>query len=259
MRSHWEITRSVWHAMFMREAIARITGDRFGWFWMLAEPVAYVVIMVFVKELLSFFSMIGGVGWVPWLVVGIVAFFLFREGVLRSLGAVEANRALFAYRQVKPVDPILVRNALEGILKTIVMLILVAGVALLGYDILPFDPLGAMFIWVSLWLLGLGAGLVISVVATLIPDLARVVRMMMLPIFFLSGAIIPLQTLPHEVQRYILYNPVVHAVEGLRLSFFHGYKTLNGVDLTYLWLWSLALIALGLALHLRFAMRLKAI
>ncbi|ACL72392.1 ABC 2 transport system integral membrane protein [Thioalkalivibrio sulfidiphilus HL-EbGr7] len=258
MRTHWEVTRSVWHATFMREALARTTGDRFAWFWMLAEPIAFVVIMVLVRELLGRLRLIMGAEWIPWLVVGLVAFFLFREGVLRSMGAVEANRGLFAYRQVKPVDPVLVRNVLEGLLKTLVLFILIAGVALLGYDILPSDPLGAMFVWISIWLLGLGAGLVVSVVGALVPEVGRLVRMMMLPMFLLSGVIIPLQTLPHQVQVYVIYNPVVHGLESLRLSFFEGYKSLPGIDLTYLWLWSLSMIALGLALHLRFDMRLKA-
>ena len=259
MRTSWEVTRSVWHAMFMREALARTAGDRFAWFWMLAEPVAFVVIMVLVRELLGRLRLIVGAEWIPWLVLGLVAFFMFREGVLRSLGAVEANRGLFAYRQVKPVDPVLVRNVLEGLLKTLVLLILITGVALLGYDILPFDPLGAMFIWLSIWLLGMGAGLVVSVAGAMVPEVERVVRMMMLPMLLLSGVIIPLQTLPYRVQQYLLYNPVAHGLESLRLSFFEHYQSVQGVDMTYLWFWALAMIALGLALHLRFDMRLKAL
>lgn len=258
MRTSWQVTRSVWHAMFMREALARTTRDRFAWFWMLAEPIAFVVIMVLVRELLGRIRLIVGAEWIPWLVVGLVAFFLFREAVLRSLGAIEANRGLFAYRQVKPVDPVLVRNVLEGLLKTVVLFILIAGVALLGYDILPFDPLGAMFVWLSIWLLGFGAGLVVSVAGALVPEVERVVRMMMLPMLLLSGVIIPLQTMPYQVQQYLLYNPVAHGLESLRLSFFEYYHPVQGVDLGYLWFWALAMIALGLAMHLRFDMRLKA-
>ncbi len=258
MRTSWQVTRSVWHAMFMREAVARTSGDRFAWFWMIAEPVAFVVIMVLVRELLGRLRLIVGAEWIPWLVLGLVGFFLFREGVLRSLNAVASNRGLFAYRQVHPVDPVLVRNVLEGLLKTLVLFILIAGVALLGYDILPFDPLGAMFVWLSIWLLGLGGGLVVSVAGALVPELGRVVRMMMLPMLLLSGVLIPLQTLPYRVQQYLLYNPVVHGLESLRLSFFEHYKPVQGIDLAYLWLWALSMMALGLALHLRFGMRLKA-
>ncbi|RFA28026.1 ABC transporter permease [Alkalilimnicola ehrlichii] len=244
--------------MFMREALARTMAGRFAWFWMIAEPVAFVVIMIGVREVLGRVRFVIGADFVPWLIVGLLGFFLFREGLLRSIGAVDANKGLFAYRQVKPVDPVIARNVVEGILKTVVFMVLIAGASLLGYEILPADPLAAMFIWFSIWVLGLGAGLVASVVAPLVPEIGRVLRMLILPLFLLSGVIIPLHALPHSIQHYLLYNPVVHALEALRLSFFSGYKSLAGVDMLYLWWWALAMVALGLALHLRFTMRVKA-
>jgi capsular polysaccharide transport system permease protein len=258
MRSHWEVTASVWRAMFMREVLARTTANRFAWFWMLAEPVAFVVVMVAVREFVGRVRFTVGAQWVPWLIVGLVAFFLFREGVLRSIGAVDANQGLFAYRQVKPVDPVLVRNVLEGLLKTVVFLLLIAGAVLLGHHVIPIDPLGVVLVWFSIWLLGLGVGLVVSVASTMVPEVGNVVRIVMLPLFLLSGAIIPLQMLPFQVQEYMLYNPVLHGIEALRLSFFEGYRSLNGIDLQYLWFWALITLALGLSLHLKFATRLKA-
>ncbi|EAR21666.1 ABC transporter permease [Nitrococcus mobilis] len=258
MRSSWLVTWSVWHALFMREALARTMANRFAWFWMFAEPVAFVVIMIAVRELLGRVRFATGAEFIPWLIVGLTGFFLFREGVLRSIGAVDANQGLFAYRQVKPVDPVLVRNTLEGILKTLVLVILIVGASLLGHDILPADPLGAILAWASLWLLGMGGGLIVAVGATLVPEFGVVTKLTMLPMFLLSGAMIPLHALPHDIQQYLLYNPVLHAVECLRLSFFAGYRSLAGVNLMYVWCWALPMIALGLALHIRFAMRLKA-
>lgn len=258
MRSSWQVTWGVWHALFMREALARITANRFAWFWMLAEPIAFVVIMIAVRELLGRVRLVIGAEFIPWLIVGLMSFFLFREGLVRSVGAVGANQGLFAYRQVLPVDPVLVRNVLEGLLKTVVFVILIAGASLLGHDIVPVDPLGAMFAWLSIWLLGMGAGLVASAGTALAPELGRILRLITLPMTILSGAMLPLQTLPHHVQQYFLLNPVLHGIESIRLSFFEGYKSLNGVSLLYLWYWVLPMIALGLALHIRFAMRLKA-
>ncbi|MFP4081078.1 MAG: ABC transporter permease, partial [Ectothiorhodospira sp.] len=60
------------------------------------------------------------------------------------------------------------------------------------------------------------------------------------------------------VQEYVLYNPILHGLEILRLAFFEGYKAVNGVSLAYLWYWVIGATTLGLALHLRFAQRLKA-
>ncbi len=258
MRTPWQITLSVWHALFLREAVGRLSGARFAWFWMLLEPIAHVVVMVLIRELLGRMRFIINADFVPWLLVGITAFILFREGVTRAMGAIEANKGLFSYRQVKPVDPVLVRAVLEGLLKSVVFILLIAGAMLLGFEILPFDPLGAIGIWFSVWLLGVSLGLVVSVLASLVEEVGRVVRLMMFPLYFLSGVMFPLQVMPHSIQQYLLYNPVAHGIESLRLRFFEGYHTINGIDLLYMYYWIFAATALGLALHIKFSLRLRA-
>lgn len=259
MRSPWQVTKSVWYALFMREALARIMGDRLGAFWMLAEPIAFLMMWVAIRYFVLGRSRdVIGADYIPWLLVGMVGFFVFRAGLKRTMGAVAANQGLFAYRQVKPIDPVLVRAGLEGLLQTIIFIILLTGAALLDYPIVPADPLSAIFFWVSLWLLGLGAGLVVSVMVSLFPESEQVVSIMMFPMFILSGVILPVQNLPFWLQEILLYNPVLHGLELLRSSFFATYKSLSGVDWVYLWLWTLSLIAWGLALHVRYASHLKA-
>jgi capsular polysaccharide transport system permease protein len=174
------------------------------------------------------------------------------------LNGVDSNRALFAYRQVKPVDPVLARVLVEGMLKTMLFILLLAGAWLLGYEILPCDPLGAIFVWVSIWLLGIGVGLVASVGAALAEEVGKMVRIILFPLYFLSGVIIPLQAKPQYVQEMLLYNPVVHGLELLRGSFFEGYHKLAGVDLLYLYYWIFGSFALGLILHVKFSERLRA-
>lgn len=258
MRSPLQVTWSVWRALFLREAVARTSGDRFAWFWMLAEPILFVGVMIWIRDLLGRIRLIVGAEFVPWLLVGLTAFFLFREGMLRSMNAIDANKALFAYRQVHPVDPVLVRNAVEGVLKTIVFIILLTGAGFLGYEVIPDSALWALLAWFSLWCLGMGAGLVTSVLNSLVPETGIIIRVLTLPLLLLSGVIIPLQALPHNVQEYLIYNPILHGLEMLRLGFFEGYKVVSGTNLTYLWYWIIGATALGLVLHLRFAQRLKA-
>ena len=254
-RTSWQVARSVWSALFLREATARVMASRFAWFWIFAEPIAFVVLMVFVRDFLGRVRMIQNADFIPWLIVGISVFILFRDGVIRSLGAIENNQGLFSFRQVKPVDPVLVRNILEGLLQVMVFIILITGASLLGFDIMPFDPIGAILVWVGMWLLGLGFGLVC---ATLSDGFSRTVKIAMLPLFILSGVIFPLQVMPHSIRQYLLYNPVVHGVESLRLRFFDGYHTVSDIDLFYIVYWIFASIALGLALHVKFAIRLRA-
>ncbi|MCT7656465.1 ABC transporter permease [Oceanimonas sp. NS1] len=178
--------------------------------------------------------------------------------MMRGLGAVDANKALFAYRQVLPVDPVLVRVYLEGLLRAFIFLLFVLAGLLLGQDILPDNAILALFGWLSLWALGLGLGLVVSVSGTLIPETAKIIRMLSLPLLILSGVLFPLNVLPHSLLEYLMLNPIVHGLELIRQGFFYNYKMVHGTNLVYLWLWVLALNALGLLLHTRFKERLKA-
>lgn len=60
------------------------------------------------------------------------------------MNAISANQALFAYRQVKLADTVLVRGMLEGFLMSIISAILLAGAALLGHSVVPVDPLAVL-------------------------------------------------------------------------------------------------------------------
>lgn len=257
-RTPWQVTRSVWHALFMREVLARTTADRMAWFWMIAEPVAMVVVMVGIRAVVASGHKIGGADFIPWFISGLLGFYLFRENMMRSLGAVNASKALFAYRQVKPIDPVLIRCYLEGMLKSFIFLMFILVCALLGFDLVPDEPLNALSIWLSIWVLGIGTGLTFSALSTLIPEIGRVIHILSLPLLILSGAMIPLNFLPYNLQQLLLLNPIVHGIESLRLAFFSSYRSLDEISMLYLWGWALGLIALGLMLHLKFEARLKA-
>lgn len=257
-RTPWQVTRSVWYAMFMREALSRTMGDRMAWFWMIFEPVAFVGIMVTIRSFIRGGRLIVNAEFIPWLIAGLMGFMLVREGMMRGMGAVDANRSLFAYRQVQPIDPVIVRNFLEGALRSLVFLIFIGGGLMLGLDMYPDNAVRVMAAWLSLWSLGLGLGLVTSVAATLVPEVGRVIRMLSLPLMILSGVIIPLNSLPHWLLEYLMLNPIPHGLETLRLGFFENYQVVHGTSMLYFWLFTLTLISVGLLMHLRFVDRLKA-
>lgn len=258
MRTSWQVTKAVWRAMFVREAMVRTTGDRMAWFWMIFEPMAIVMVMVGVRAFARSRMDVNGVEQVPWLMVGMLGFFQFRETMLRAMGAVNANRGLFVFRQVKPVDPVLVRSFVEGALKTFIFLVFIAGAALLGIDLIPDEPILAMALWLAIWLMGTGAGLMVSVGATLIPEIGRVVRILSFPLLLLSGALFPLSALPYEIRSWLMMNPIAHGLELLRAGFFDEYRLLPETDLSFFLYSVIVGLGLGLMLHIRYAKALLA-
>ncbi len=258
VRTSWQVTKNVWYALFMREMLSRMFANRYAWFWLLAEPLMFISVMVAIRSSIRVLHDIAGTPMIPWMIIGLTAFFLFRDGMTRGMGAVNANSGLFAYRQVKPVDTVIIRLIVEAVVHMSVIFLFIMTLALLGFDMQPQNLVGALFAWFSLWLLGLSTGLILSVVVTIIPDLAKIVKVMTLPLMILSGAILPLQFLPYGVQQILLFNPVAHGIEFLRLNYFAGYWTVDGISIAYLYAWILPMLALGLMLHLRFEMKLKA-
>lgn len=258
IRTPWQVATSVWYALFLREVLARTTADRMAWFWMLAEPIAMIGIMIAIRAFAMGSQHVSGVEFIPWFIVGLFGFHLFRENMLRLIGAVEASKALFAYRQVKPIDPVFIRSYLEGMIKTFIFLMFIAAGVLLDVNLIPDNPLLALFYWALLWMLGLGTGLVLSATSTLIPEVGKIARITSFPLLLISGILFPISYVPYEIQQYLLINPIVHGVELLRSCFFVEYRMVTDISQLYLLFWVLALNAFGLLLHIRFEEKLKA-
>ncbi|WP_394165945.1 ABC transporter permease [Neptunomonas phycophila] len=259
VRTSWQVTRSVWYALFMREALARTTADRFAWFWMIIEPAAMIVIMVLIRAAVMGNSHhVGGTEFVPWFIVGLFGFYLYRENTMRLIGAIDANKALFAYRQVKPIDPVFIRSYVETVLKTFVFLIFIVLSPLLSIDLTPDNILLAFVAWFALWALGFGIGLILSVLSTLYPEIGKIARIVSFPLLLVSCVLFPIHYVPHSFREIVLMNPIVHGVELLRSSFFSDYELIEGISSLYLLIWVLASISLGMALHIRFKNELKA-
>jgi capsular polysaccharide transport system permease protein len=253
-RTPWQVTLHVWYALFMREAMGRITQDRMGPVWLFAEPILHLLIMVGVRNMLGRTGrLIPGAEFIPWLIIGILTFMLFRNLMNRGMAAVNANRGLFAYRQVHPTDTVLVRAALETTLKSIVFVIFISVFVFIGFDVLkPHDPLRAVFVWLTVAFLGLGIALVLSVLASTIQESQKFIGLISFPLYMLSGVIFPVQMFPIQIREYLLWNPVLHGIESMRMAIFSTYYSVPGIDIMYTLKFAICLILFGLMLHVRF-------
>jgi capsular polysaccharide transport system permease protein len=254
-RTPTSVTLSVWKALFLREAVNRLRTGRAAWLWLLLEPVIHIVSLMVVFSIIRMRD-VGGIDVAVWLMVGMLAFFMFNRTATRSMNAISANGALFTYRQVKPVDTVLVRVSLEGFLMILVAIILFTGAGLFGLDIIPADPMAVLEAFFGLWLIGAGLGLIASVTTQLIPEAGKAIEFSSKPVYFLSGAIFPIAIVPPPYREWLILNPVAHGLEAARLGFAPHYHAIPELSLAYLYGFALVTIFLGLALHHRFAMRL---
>lgn len=256
-RTSTHIAFSVWKALFLREAVSRISAGRAAWLWLLVEPLVHVVFLLFVFTTIRMRT-VGGIETAVWLMVGMLAFLMFRRTGTRTQNAVSSNQGLFTYRQVKPVDTVLVRAALEGFLMLLVAIILFSGTALFGIDIIPDDPLAVLEAFLGLWLVGVGFGLCASVAGELIPEIGKLIGFIMMPMYLISGVIYPIASVPQPYRDWLMLNPVAHGLEAARLGFASYYHAVPELSIAYLYGFALVATFFGLALHVHFQTRLIA-
>ncbi len=246
---------AVVYALSFRELRTRLGGYRLGYLWILAEPVMHVVIFS-VSMGMHARQFLPGIDFPMFILIGILPYDLFSKVFGSSLGAVEANQGLYVYKQVKPLDVVLTRWLVEVGIHGAALVVLLAGMAMLGYGgILPDDPLGVVAVFALLAVFALGCGLVGATLTEVFPESRKFLPYLTRPLFFISGIFFSLSMIPEEYRPYLDWNPLLHYLDLVRSCWFsefpHGYASWSMASAA-----ALAALVLGLGIYARFRHRL---
>jgi capsular polysaccharide transport system permease protein len=235
------------HALLLREVKTRFGSSQLGYVWALVPSAAWILMFAGLYQLTGRLAP-PGTSVVGFLATGIIPFAAFRETAGRCLAAIEANKGLLFYPQVRPLDLVVARVVLEAATHLILMMLFLGGLAL--YEGVP--RIESLLVALSGLALatGLGAalGLVCCGVSVYTPAVERVFSTAMRIIFWTSALFHPVESLPKSGRDLLLYNPVVHAIEMVRDGWFPGYDARH-VDPWYPSVWILALAFLGLSVE----------
>src|SRR3546814_12779177 len=119
-RNSLVVTLSVWKALLLREALARLFSGRASWFWLIAEPILHMAMFGYIYAGIRQRT-IGGIDTLIWLVLGLQGFFMFRRTASRMTGAIITNRAVFFYWQGNPHNTVLMHGFVIGWLRELVI------------------------------------------------------------------------------------------------------------------------------------------
>ena len=248
-RSPFKIFRAVVFALVLREVRGRFGANRLGAFWFVFEPLAHIVVLMSLYVLLRAHRN-SGPDLPMFLVTGIIPFLLFKNIALKGMDAVSANKALFSYRQIKPFDTIVARAILECALSLVVYGLVIFGLGFWGgHDVGVYHVLA----WFSAIAVGIvfsfGLALIFCVIGEAMPELKTLIRLLFMPLYFISGVIIPLWLIPERLLKWALWNPFVHIIDSVRRSTFEHYPTIKGVSLSYAALVALVTLFLGMVMY----------
>ena len=217
----------------LREIQAMFFSRRFGAFWVLAEPIFHIVIIMLILTYIRD-RLIPGVPFALWLLVGMVPFFMMRSIIFGLMGSVASNKALFTYRQVRPFDTYVTRALVQILVYVSVLVILAFGmVFFFEYPIPIYKPLQMLVTLAVMVLFAFGLGILFGLLVHAVPDVTPLVRLLFFPLYLLSGVIFPIRMIPQPYYDWLLWNPFLHLVDMFRQYSLSTYTPLEGVSLSY--------------------------
>lgn len=235
------------YALLLRETKTRFGVNQLGYVWALVEP------MMWIGTFVAFYHFFGrlappGMSALAFLTTGIVPFSLFRDTTQRCMSAIDANKGLLFYPQVRPLDLVMARASLELATHVVVMALLLGGLAL--WEGMPrIDSVLQVLAGLALASgLGTALGLVCCGLSVYSPTVERLFPTVLRLFFWLSALFHPVESLPKSARDLLLLNPVVHAIELTRDGWFPGYSARH-VDASYPLLCILVLLFFGLSLE----------
>ena len=241
------VTLQVVHALMMRETRSRYGRHRLGYLWALVGPLGFIGVFA------AMYYFVGrsaphGMGMVQFLATGFCTFLLFRTVNGQAASAINANRGLLYYPQVRPLDLVAARVILEGVAMALVFGIIAGGAGLLGEKVAVDSMLLVMIGFIHSVLLGATLGLTLCGLAVFYPFVTQVRRLMNRPLLFISGCFFAGNDLPPSVSDAFFMNPILHAVELVRSGWFTCYES-HHASVTYPLLWIVPMAVIGMTLE----------
>lgn len=231
-------------ALILREARVRHGRSRIGYAWAVLEPFAVLSVMTL------FFAGLTRSGpldpeFALFYATGVLPFQYFRHASAFVGMSIEANTPLFNYPSVREFDAALARLTLDTITSLVICTLVFTFLTVI-FDLRGPAHLGTLFIsFFGLGLLALGIGLNVAALQRRFQMAHHVYNMVTTPAFFLSCIFFSLTSVPPHFRDYLVWNPLVHGIEGFRIGYFPDYSD-TYVSLGYLYFVGLTLLFLGM-------------
>lgn len=219
---------------------------RFGMFWSLAEPLAFMAVLYVVFGI----GLRGGrsmdIPFICYLVTGLAVIQYFTQTMTRGTAAISSHAFLLNKVNVR-LSILPVVTVLAGIIDHLIFLVPVC-ILLFVNQIFPnWYWFQLIYYIAALSLFLLGATLFTSAVGVFFGDLQNVVSVLSRVVFYFSPVFWDVNIIPESLRFWVRLNPLFYIVMGYRESLFYNLPFWHDVSLMiYFWCWTVSMLVLGM-------------
>ena len=236
-------------AVARREMHLRAAKGTFGLIGVFIEPLALIGTFLALRILLRGAGDGTYMNLVLWLAMGFVPFFMFADIAIKAIDGVEKSSELYFYRRLRPLDSLMGNALLLAQIFGLLLLLFVIGTALWEWRFPIVDVGRAIFVFIGIAVLGFGIGLATLVIGHRLPILAWMMKMFLRRILLWTSCIFfTISIIPDVIRPWILWNPIAHGVELLRMAANPSYPA-PGVSGLYFWMWVIGSVGFGMFVY----------
>jgi ABC-type polysaccharide/polyol phosphate export permease/Flp pilus assembly protein TadD len=236
------------HALIIRETRTRFGDSKLGYGWALLEPIAHILMLSLVFAVMMRGRPPIGDEFFIFYYTGIIPYHMFVHTSSSMTYAIAANGSLLQLPLVGTFDVLMARGLLELLTDTLVAVILLAGFGVLGLGALPQDFAGVSVSLLVVWLLGCGFGFLNAVINAFAKSWDKIWAQLTRLLYFCSGIFYVPGMMPEWIRDILAWNPLLHAVDWFRSSFFQQYEP-HWLDRSYLVMAAVVTLLAGLGLE----------
>lgn len=235
-------------ALIQREIKTRFGKYKLGYIWALFDPALQIAVWFIVFGLLRNMPATHDMGTILFLATGIIPFLCFRNVAQFVSGAVSGNLSLLKFPLVSQVDTLISRFILEAVTMIIVGLLSFTILINTGNGYYPRDIAGVMINTAGLLFLGFGLGSFNCMAEILWPVYGKIYKVIGRMLYFTSGLFFTMDHIPAAGQKWLIWNPILHGVEGFRTAWSFSYVS-PIASYFYLYACGFVLLLIGLLLN----------
>lgn len=256
MLNHIKAQLRVIHALALREIGSQQAKLAYGFGWVFFDAFLAFAALMIMKFAIRGFNR-PGIPPFTFLVSGLIPWMMFQATYHAPGGAIMRGKNLLQLPVITELDLVLAA-ALRIFLVYAILFVVLAVLAAIGDGIgPPRFPLGVALLFVSMSLMGIAFGILLTALNRLYSPAAKFTGFFLRFMMILSGVVFSLTLFPSNIWPYLLWNPLLHAEELLRVYWFSNYQT-PGISALYVAECCLVLVFFGLVLERYLRRRLPA-
>lgn len=260
LRTPWQVMTASVSCLVIRDIQKKFISSQrtirsMGFLWIFFQPMLHVALWVIIRAVMG----IKGSGGLPmpiFILLGAIPFLLTLTIISQSTTRILAERGLYMFRQIKPVDVVIALVVSEFMIIMVTYVLMLAILWWFGIHwqlcrpLLFFEALFCFFLFL------MGATMIFSVLGFFFVLVRRLIIVVTRMLYIFSGVFFPASLIPEAARPIFMANPLFQFIEISRESFSTVLPHVMFSDLTYLWKCGLTSLFLGLMAQVAFRQKI---